>query len=260
MRIIITENQYKTILKENRMESLIDDFIQRNRTTPMVDVMNELFFEYGLTPDHILHFDNLIKYLSDRLGRIKIDLTTPIGKIRFLKELSDQIGWRGKRELMGYIENTTQGLLDEAIDEAIGMSGGDFRKATKILSVVNNLLPRNNEISRTFNALVKQRAEEEGFVVVRKGYGDMGWTFEKGGGRIQQIIDYIKEQPKLPQKTRKGWMEYVGEDPNRKGWMSSVWRTVLDAGIIEKVRDGRSFTYTLGPNAEAFEQGKLIGF
>jgi hypothetical protein len=242
------------------MERFIDDFIDKNRTTPMVDVVNELYFKYGITPMHISRFDQLVNYFSDRLGGIQIDLSTAIGKIKFLKNISDFIGWRGKREIMNYIENTTQGLLDEVINEAMGMSDGDFRKATKILSVINDILPRNNEISRTFNALVKQKAEEEGFVVVRKGYGDMAWTFERGGGRIQQIIDYIKEQPKLPQKTRKGWMEYVGEDPNRKGWMSSVWRTVLDAGIIEKVRDGRSFTYKLGPNAEAFEQGKLIGF
>jgi hypothetical protein len=259
MRIIITENQYRTILKENKMDRFVDTFIEENRTTPMDEVIDILFSQYGFTVDIIARFDNLENYFSKRLF-VNLNLKSATGKIHFLREIINSTGYKLKDRVRDFIENTIQGLLDNVVDEVLAEVGGDFRKATKKLSDVMKILPRRNNLNTEFFDMVKDRAEQEGYTLVRKGYGDMGWTFEKGGGRIQQIIDYIKEQPKLPQKTRKGWQLYVGEDPNREGWMSTLWRVVQDAGIVEKVRDGRTFTYRLGPNAEAFEQGKLIGF
>jgi hypothetical protein len=256
MKIIITESQYKSILKENKMERFVNDFIEKNRITPMEEVFNELFFQYGFTLNIISKFKPLEKYFRDRLSA-NINLDTAIGKINFIRSLVDFIGYRFKVEHKQFIENAVQGILDEVIDEINDISKGDIRKYSKLSTDIGNMLPRYGDIYRNFRALVKQKGEELGYVMVKK---PLTWTFEKGGGRIQQIIDYIKEVPETPKKTRRGWMEYVGEDPDRRGWNSYLWRAVQDAGIIEKVRDGRNFTYKLGPNAEAFEQGKLIGF
>jgi len=254
MRIIITETQYKSILKENKREKFIARFIDQNRTTPMEEVVNELFFNYGIGAEHIGRFDNLTKYFSDRLG-VKLNLKTATGKIHFLHELINFVGYRFKSPIMGFIENTIQGLFDNVIDEVLEESGGDFRSAIKKLSVVMKMLPRRNNLNTEFFDMVKNRAEQEGYAVVRKPYE---WTFEKGGGRIQSVIDYIKSTEK---KTRGGWQRSVGKDPNEwKSWNSRMWGAMLDADIIQSHREGKDTVYTLGPNAEAFEQGKLIGF
>jgi hypothetical protein len=259
MRIIITENQYRTILKENKTDRFVDYFIENNRDEYFPDIIENLLIQYQLNIDIIDKNEKLKSFIEDKL-RYPIDLSTPINKLIFLDRVREGIGHRITDAMRNKIEDITQGMMDEVVEEAFNKEK-DLMRAVKLLAKVKKILPiRNWSVIAQFDNLVKSRVEQQGYTMVRKGYGDLGWTFEKGGGRIQQIIDYIKEQPKLPQKTRKGWMDYVGEDPNRKGWLSSVWRVVQDAGIIEKVRDGRNWTYRLGPNAEAFEQGKLIGF
>ena len=117
------------------------------------------------------------------------------------------------------------------------------------------ILPRRNNLNSEFFDMVKNRAKQEGYAVVRK---PNEWTFERGGGRIQSVIDYIRSTEK---KTRGGWQRSVGKDPNEwKSWNSRMWGAMLSADIIQSHREGRDTVYTLGPNAEAFEQGKLIGF
>lgn len=259
MRIIITESQYKSILKENRMDALVDNFIETHKDKGLGEVIETLFINYGFGLKSLELSTKLKSFIENKL-RYPIDLSTAVSRLIFLSKVRDEIGHKLTDNLRNRIEDITQGMLDELVEEAFKKEK-DLMKSVKLLGKIKKLLPiRNYSVIQQFDNLVRSIVEQQGYTLVRKGYGDMGWSFEKGGGRIQQIIDYIKEQPKLPQKTRKGWMEYVGEDPNRKGWMSTVWRVVQDAGIVEKVRDGRSYTYKLGPNAGAFEQGKLIGF
>lgn len=255
MRIIITENQYRTILKENKIENFLTDYINKNKTTQLDDVFRELYNQYGFTVDTIFRFDVLKQYFSDRLGE-KFNFNTAYGKLRFLKKITDLFGYKIDKIIKKHIIDVTQGLLDDVLDEVATMSKGDIRKYSKLVTDVQNFLPKT-EITGKFRELVANKGNEMGYVMINK---PLSWTFEKGGGRVQQIIDYIKDIPETPKKTRKGWMEYVGIDTERDGWNSYLWRAVQDAGIIEKVRDGRNFIYKLGPNAEAFEQGKLIGF
>ncbi len=257
MKLIITESQYKKILTENRLDRFADYIIEAYADKDIGVIIHDLILKQGFNLRMLKNMDKLLDFISSKIG-YKVNLTTPIDELVFYQKLISKDRSFGRDvQIIKNIEDLIQGMMDEIIDQALSEYGGDIKKATKRLKVINDLLSKNNEIRKTFNAEVKEIAKEQGYVMIDK---PLTWTFEKGGGRIQQIIDYIKEVPETPKKTRKGWMSYVGQDPDRKGWNSYLWRAVQDAGIIEKVRDGRSFTYKLGPNVDAFEQGKLIGF
>lgn len=257
MKLIITESQFKKVLTENRLDNFVNYFIEAYADKEVSVIIYDLIIKQGFNFRMLNKMDKLLDFISDKIG-YRVNLSTPIDELIFYKKLISQYREFGRNnEFKKTIVDLIQGMMDEIIDQALSESGGDIKKATKRLKVINDILGKNDQLRKTFNSEVKEIAKEQGYVIVDK---PLTWTFEKGGGRIQQIIDYIKEIPETPKKTRKGWMSYVGENPDRKGWNSYLWRAVLDAGIIEKVRDGRSFTYKLGPNADAFEQGKLIGF
>ena len=257
MKLIITESQYKKILTEDRVEKYQNYLIKNYEGKDIDFIINDLFTNQAFNFRLLSNMPILLNFLSSKLG-FKVDLSTPIDELLFYKKLISYDRDIGRNDaIRKIVTDLIQGLMDEIIEQALSEAGGDIKKATKRLKVINDVLSKNNEIVKTFKSQVKEIAKEQGYVMVDK---PLTWTFEKGGGRVQQIIDYIKEVPATPKKTRKGWMTYVGENPNRKGWNSYLWRAVQDAGIIEKVRDGRSYTYKLGPNADAFEQGKLIGF
>lgn len=255
MKILITETQYKLIIKENKIARFIDSFIEKNQNKSLPEVLEILLFDYRFSLDIINENENLKKFLEG-LTIHKIDLSNPIGKLTFINNLWKTFSRNLSENLKKLLLDIIEGMLNELTDQVF-KTNKDFNSAIKQLRVVKDMLPKHNyNIIDNFFNLIKERGKKEGYNIIEK---PLNWTFEKGGGRVQQIIDYIREQPKLPKKTRRGWMEYIGEDPNRKGWNSYLWRAVQDAGIIEKVRDGNTFTYRLGPNVRDFEQGKLIG-
>lgn len=278
MKILITENQLRNLISESeRADKVIDRVLSDTQLyNRMEDILDELVGVYGFTPVELVSNDRLYNLLLNKLiktvyiGRIpmnrygkvigalveryiedmfkgNVDTLTMIDRIIKIRRFTD----RGQgREL----DNLLDGLVDDGIKYI-------FRKYKDPKDIIKYLSILKEKVGKDSGSLVipvaKDIAKKYGYTIVDK---PLGWTFERGGGRVQQIIDYIKDVPKLPQKTRKGWMEYVGEDPNRAGWNSYLWRAVQDAGIITKVRDGRSFVYTLGPNAKSFEDGTLIGF
>lgn len=213
------------------------------------------------TDNTITIINHLIKdYVIEDVKEIT-DIKNPINKILKLNDYRNKIlrsfrYYGSEEEAFDFLTDLLQGTIDDAISYLFE-SGKSIREIIKNLSILKKNYRYDDDSYNYLNSVISDIGEKHGYTLVRK---PLQWSFEKGGGRVQQIIDYIKEQPKLPKKTRKGWMEYVGEDPRRKGWNSTLWRAVQDAGIIEKVRDGVSYTYRLGPNAEAFETGKLIGY
>ena len=74
---------------------------------------------------------------------------------------------------------------------------------------------------------------------------------------IQSLINYIQDKPK---KTKEGFLEYINSRGRTSGQHSTFFRAAVHAGIIKKVRDGRTITYELGPNYEAWKNGNLVAF
>ena len=101
---------------------------------------------------------------------------------------------------------------------------------------------------------IRNFAERQGLVLFPK---TAGLTFEKKDGMIQSLINYIQEKPK---KTKEGFLRYINSRGRSSGQNSTFFRAAVHAGIIKKVRDGRTITYELGPNYEAWKNGNLVAF
>jgi hypothetical protein len=279
MKIIITESQLSKIISENeRMDKVIDRVLSdTGGHSYMSDILKELVGLYGFTPYEIVGNDRLYNFLIDKtintsyvnwgtwrdysdvlealVSRyINEMFNTDLDPLKMIEKIVSIRGFVYDKNSGKHLKNLLDGLIDDAVNYIFDKYENP-RQAIKYISILKDRLGRDSKT--LLEPIAKQVAKEHGYTMINK---PLGWTFETGGGRVQQIIDYIKDKPKLPQKTRKGWMEYVGQDPNRAGWNSYLWRAVQNAGIIQKVRDGRTFTYSLGPNAQAFEDGKLIGF
>lgn len=253
MRIKITENQYRGILNENRLENFINSIIDEWKDSDLLVILERLLLSYRFSLDIISNNDELKKLLENKMHK-KIDLSNSFGKLVFINDVRDSLKHRLTDTLRNLMEDNIQGMLDELVNDAFQQSK-NFIGAYKTLKSIRSMLPtRNYNIITYFTNLVKERGEIEGYTVIPKSYE---WTFQKGGGQVQSIIDYIKNGSK---KTRSGWQSSVGEDPKRRGWNSRLWSAMIAAGIVQSHRDGRDTIYTLGPNAESFEQGNLVGF
>ena len=114
--------------------------------------------------------------------------------------------------------------------------GGVFFDPREIMNKINNF------------------AERHGLVLF---YKTAGLTFEKKDGMIQSLINYIQDKPK---KTKEGFLRYINSRGRSSGQHSTFFRAAVHAGIIKKVRDGRTITYELGPNYEAWKNGNLVAF
>lgn len=254
MRIIITENQYKNILKENRLDYFFDSFILKNKNETLLTVMESLLDEYHLNLNVIFNNEKIKSFIEEKLAK-PIDTSTPLNKLIFLYNFKVKINHKIPDKLLNEIEDICQGMLDELVEEAFKKEK-NIKNVIKLLYTIKKMLPiRNHSIITQFDSLVKSRLEQQGYTMVKK---PNEWTFQEGGGRIQSVIDYIRSTEK---KTRGGWMRSIGKNPEElKGWNSRMWGAIISAGIVKPHREGRDTVYTLGPNAEAFEQGKLIGF
>jgi len=105
--------------------------------------------------------------------------------------------------------------------------------------------------------LVKDFAEKNGLTIIPK---HKGFTFQKDeGSMVRSLINYMKDIPELPKKTKRGFLDYIGSHYTG-GQYSTFWSAVNKAGIIQKVGGGNNVTYELGPNYKAYEEGNVVAF
>ena len=84
------------------------------------------------------------------------------------------------------------------------------------------------------------------------------YTFKyppKEGTMTQRFTDYIKENPR---RTPNQFYEDVLGRPRPRGHNNMFFAAIKDSGIVKMERKGRQFVYSLGPNYEAWTQGKLL--
>jgi len=75
----------------------------------------------------------------------------------------------------------------------------------------------------------------------------------KEGSLTQRFVDFVK---KNPGKTRKEFYDSIGRE-YRPGHNSSFFAAIKDSGIVDLTRQGRQFVYTIGPNHQAWTEGRL---
>ena len=75
----------------------------------------------------------------------------------------------------------------------------------------------------------------------------------KEGSLTKVFVDFVKNNPG---KTRKEFYDYIGREYS-PGNNSSFFAAIKDAGIVNLTRKGRQFVYTIGPNHEAWTEGRL---
>ena len=75
----------------------------------------------------------------------------------------------------------------------------------------------------------------------------------KEGSLTKRFVDFVK---KNPGKTRKEFYDSIGRE-YRPGHNSSFFAAIKDSGIVDLTRKGRQFVYTIGPNHQAWTEGRL---
>jgi len=84
------------------------------------------------------------------------------------------------------------------------------------------------------------------------------YTFKyppKKGSMTQLFTDYLKENPR---STPNQFYEDVLGRPRPRAHNNMFFAAIKDSGIVKMERQGRQFVYSLGPNHEAWTQGKLL--
>jgi len=84
------------------------------------------------------------------------------------------------------------------------------------------------------------------------------YTFKyppKKGSMTQLFTEYLKDNPR---STPNDFYEAVLGRPRPRAHNNMFFAAIKDSGIVEMERQGRQFVYSLGPNYDAWTQGKLL--
>ena len=84
------------------------------------------------------------------------------------------------------------------------------------------------------------------------------YTFKyppKEGSMTQMFTDYLKGNPR---RTPNQFYEEVLGRSRPRAHNNMFFASIKDSGIVKMEREGRQFVYSLGPNYEAWTQGKLL--
>ena len=75
------------------------------------------------------------------------------------------------------------------------------------------------------------------------------------GTMTRKFVDYLKQNPK---STANKFYEDVLGYPRPRAHNAMFFASIKDAGIVKMERQGRQFVYSLGPNYQAWVEGKLL--
>jgi len=101
---------------------------------------------------------------------------------------------------------------------------------------------------------IKKFLTDKGFVL----WGDRStYTFndKKKSRLILKLTNFIQEPTTIP-KTRKNFLNRFGHVGRNRGFLSSFFVTAKNSGIV--IIDKKTYEYKLGPNYDAWVEGKLI--
>lgn len=278
MKIKLTEEQYrKFIFERNKKEAFMDKVYKEIQNKDIKDVWPLIVDVYGFSVDEIIEDDMLYHLLGYKMldgvknwGYLGFNPRSYVRYINAIAEkLSDDVVESNIPPPQKTIElnqilrlfddsvaaNETIERLISSIEPSIEyfFKNNPTKKAIKLSSNLRSEV-RGRGFDGEIMNIINNFAEKEGLSIFPK---TAGLTFEKKDGMIQSLINYITDKPK---KTKEGFLRYINSRGRTTGQHSTFFRAAVQSGIIKKVRDGRTITYELGPNYEAWKNGKLVAF
>jgi len=284
MKIKLTESQYLKVITENQnpnvdrlLQKFFDDtsnkgvddkimyyFDVYGFDDKMMEVSDRLYdwFKYGILPkwDKIVwgtkdKYRNKLNSLFDVVAtkeskKILNSNKNDLEKIKGLISLNYTLPYYYKGKIL---EELIDGLLFDSIQYLF--KNYEPKEAIRQSSILADYLGYKR--MENIVPLVKDLAEKNGLTIIPK---HKGFTFQKDeGSMVRSLINYMKDIPELPKKTKRGFLDYIGSHYGA-GQYSTFWSAVNKAGIIQKVGGGNNVTYELGPNYKAYEEGNVVAF
>jgi hypothetical protein len=282
MKIIVTERQYKKFIKEDfssKVESFFEKFLNEVSSKGYLESLDLFFHKYGFDENILfqskkiydwfksnvlpqIRWVNKNRFTEETIKIVNIILETelkkivnsnidPERKIISIFNLKDSVDWRMYDTKI--LKEVTDGLIYDLVN--FMFKTYEPKESIRRLSIIKNKLFYDSR--EEINSLVKGFAEKNGFTLIPK---HKGITFQKGDeSRIRDLINYIKDVPELPKKTKRGFLNYIDQTESG-GQLSTFWSAANQSGIIQKVGGGNTVSYELGPNYKAWEEGKVIAF
>lgn len=230
----------ETLVTSESLYNIFLDFFRKNS-----DYYNNNLMKYGKKIEEI--FDLISEKESKRILSSK---GNPLEKIKQLLILENKFPWR-------YENNSLKEIVDGLLYDVVEYSFKNYNPIDAItqLSIIKDKMGISR--SESMIPLVKDFASKNGITLIPK---HKGFTFKKGDeSRIRDLINYIKDVPLLPKKTKRGFLNYIGQTESG-GQLSTFWSAANQSGIIQQVGGGNNVTYELGPNYKAWEEGKVVAF
>lgn len=284
MKIKLTESQYLKVITENQnpnVDRLLQKFFDDSSKKGIDDKIMYYFDVYG--------FDDRVMEVSDRLyDWFKYGILPEWDKILWstkdkyrnkLNSLFDVVATKESKKILNsnkndlekikglinldytlpyyYESKILKELIDGLLFDSIQYLFKNYEPKEAIRQ--SSILADHLGYKRMENIvpLVKDFAERNGLTIIPK---HKGFTFQKDeGSMVRSLINYMKDIPELPKKTKRGFLDYIGSHYGA-GQYSTFWSAVNKAGIIQKVGGGNNVTYELGPNYKAYEEGNVVAF
>jgi hypothetical protein len=280
MKVIINNRQHLLLVEDNqRWDRFIQYFKDNTNNKNIEEWLNNFFSTFGLDKEILLNnetfynifldffrknfdyysnssmkygskIEDIFDLISERESKkILNSNNNPLEKIKQLIRLEKTFPWKYENFI---IKDAVSLILYDVVEYL-------FKNKTPIvaitqLSIIKDKIGRRIE---SILPIINDFASENGITLIPK---HKGITFQKGDeSRIRDLINYIKDVSISPKKTKRGFLNHIGQTEGG-GQLSTFWSAANQSGIIQKVGGGNNITYELGPNYKEWEEGKVVAF
>ena len=280
MKVIINNRQHLFLVEDNRRwDRFIQYFKDNTNNKNIEEWLNNFFSTFGLDKEILLNNETFYNIFLDFFrknfdyysnssmkygGKIEeiFDLISereskkilnsnnnPLEKIKQLIRLEKTFPWKYENVIL----NDAVGVILYDVVEYLFNNKTPIEAITQLSIIKDKICGRIESIV----PIVKDFANKNGITLIPK---HKGITFQKGDeSRIRDLINYIKDVSISPKKTKRGFLNHIGQTESG-GQLSTFWSAANQSGIIQKVGGGNNITYELGPNFKDWEQGKVVAF
>jgi hypothetical protein len=227
------------LLNNETFYNIFLDFFRKN-----FDYYSNSSMKYGGKIEEI--FDLISERESKKILNSN---NNPLEKIKQLIRLEKTFPWKYENVIL----NDAVGVILYDVVEYLFNNKTPIEAITQLSIIKDKIGGRIESIV----PIVKDFANKNGITLIPK---HKGITFQKGDeSRIRDLINYIKDVSISPKKTKRGFLNHIGQTESG-GQLSTFWSAANQSGIIQKVGGGNNITYELGPNFKDWEQGKVVAF
>jgi hypothetical protein len=280
MKVIINNRQHLFLVEDNRRwDRFIQYFKDNTNNKNIEEWLNNFFSTFGLDKEILLNNETFYNIFLDFFrknfdyysnssmkygGKIEeiFDLISereskkilnsnnnPLEKIKQLIRLEKTFPWKYENVIL----NDAVGVILYDVVEYLFNNKTPIEAITQLSIIKDKIGGRIESIV----PIVKDFANKNGITLIPK---HKGITFQKGDeSRIRDLINYIKDVSISPKKTKRGFLNHIGQTESG-GQLSTFWSAANQSGIIQKVGGGNNITYELGPNFKDWEEGKVVAF